>query len=136
MLTKCSCIITTYCCTTFKKKMNKIDNPHILSLSTFYINTTFAMARGDGFEPPFTDSKSVVLPLDDPRKISVYTIRISYSQSDLNRCYQCEKLASWTRLDDGSLFTIFFFFFHLLLLVPPIRFERMRFRLKVCCSTN
>lgn len=29
------------------------------------------MALGEGFEPPMTDSESVVLPLDEPRLLKI-----------------------------------------------------------------
>lgn len=36
------------------------------------------LALRDGLEPPFTDSKSVVLPLDDPRLIGPARFELAY----------------------------------------------------------
>ncbi len=41
----------------------------------------FGNARGRGFEPRLTESESVVLPLDDPRKsVSLLSYLLSFGQ--------------------------------------------------------
>lgn len=37
------------------------------------------LARRDGFEPPFTAPKTVVLPLDDPRNVTEWARTIDLS---------------------------------------------------------